>query len=946
MNFTRVEQIQVLYEIALAIGEELDLDKMLAKSLRAFLRRLNCLAGGIIFFTENPSHSFTPELIRSIPKNLKSLKTYQEAIKEIPPNLTSSEKTDLHEKLPWTSQTSTGKNCYFFDLKPWGVLLLIKSSTPLEKTIIDSLPPLARKLASAIGACMTNKDLYASWENLAKAQNDLGMSEARLQAILDTAPDAIVSMDLDFRITSFNPAAEKLFGYRAEEVLNRPFDFLLAPEHEKETIDKYETGRRKDGGTFPFELSMGQVSLGGRAIITGFLRDATARKKWENALAKQAHDLTERVKEINCLFSISKLFNEKEKNTEQILKKVVRLIPPAWQHPRETCAMITYQGDKFATDNFIETSWRLESPILIQGKQVGAIKVCYRNELPLCDHGPFLHEETILMQTISDLLSTFLEQIQAQDLVRRTEKRYRHLFESMGDFLVVHDLKGRILDVNPMVTKSLGYTEQEMVGTLVSDFIPRAYRNLFKENYLPAIRSRKTVSGTMYLEGKDGVTHTIEYKNSLTEQEDGTVSISGVGRDVTDRLKAEKKLAQARERELSIGSHIQRELLLGRLPGLLDGARVSVLTIPSEGIDGDFFNFIQHSDRCFDFIIGDIMGKGVAAALLGAAAKSQFERAFSFLAGKTITRNLPPIQDIVTYANQLMVQKLMDLESFITLCYARVDLEKRTLEMVDCGHTRLLHHKKGKNKANLVQGHNMPLGFSKDDEFLPVILPISTGDTLLFYSDGITEAENPKGEFFGEERLGQLLTQGSLMGTRELVEMIRKKVILFRKSETISDDLTCMALRIHQPDPPLVRNQRVFPARLDALIKMRQFLRITFTDSVAPGLGKEGLYQLELAAHETCANVVKHAYKNQDKQNFTMLAEAFPCRLVVKINHQGKVFDPTTVAPPPLDGSKDSGFGLYLIQRSVDAIEHKKDDQGNWIILTKYPTLDKVIHEG
>ena len=946
MNSSCSEQIQVLYEIALAIGEELDLQKMLGKSLRTFLRKLNCFAGGVIFFHENPSDSFIPKLIRSIPQNLETTPVYQTAEKEIPRIMTRSQKENLHKSMPLTGIAATEEYYYYFDLNPWGVLLLMKSGSPLEKTITESLPPLARKLALAIGACINNKDLYASWENLAKAQNNLGMSEARLQAILDTAPDAIISMDLDFRITSFNPAAEKLFGFMAKEVINRPFDSLLLTNYEKNTEDNIETGRRKDGSTFPFELHLGQVSLGGQPILTGFIRDATARKNWEKALARQAHDLGERVKELNCLYSISKLFNEEQTSTVQILENVARLIPTAWQHPTDTYARISYQGREYTSSNFIEPKWCLEKPLISQGKKVGLIQVCCGRNLPNSDQEPFLQEEEKMIQTISDLLSSFLEQIQVQDIVRRTEKRYRHLFESMGDFLVVHDLEGRILTVNPTVTKSLGYTEEEMVGKMISDFIPEAYRNLFQEKYLPAIHAHKSVSGTMLLKGKDGAKHTIEYKNSLTEQKDGTISISGVGRDVTERLKAEKKLAQARERELSIGSRIQRELLLGRLPGLLDGARLYALTIPSRGVDGDFFNFIQHSDQCFDFILGDIMGKGVAAALLGAAAKSQFERAFSHLSNKTITRNLPLIQDIVTYVNQRMVEKLMDLESFITLCYARVDLKSGVLELVDCGHTRLIHHRKGQKEADLIMGLNMPLGFSKDDEYVPITLSIRPGDTLLFYSDGVTEAENPKGEFFGEDRLADLLVQKSEKGARELVETIRDQVVSFQESEAMSDDLTCMALKIYEPDKPLICNQRVFPARLDALDEMRKFLRNTFTHTVAPGLDKEALYQLELAAHEACANVVKHAYQNQTDQNFTMQAEAFPCRLVVKINHQGRVFDPTTVPPPPLDGSKDSGFGLYLIQRSVDAIEHRKDNQGSWIILTKYPTLEKVIHEG
>ena len=90
-------------------------------------------------------------------------------------------------------------------------------------------------------------------------------------------------------------------------------------------------------------------------------------------------------------------------------------------------------------------------------------------------------------------------------------------------------------------------------------------------------------------------------------------------------------LAEARRREVEIGARIQQTLLFGQLPTDLNGVEVAALTIPSQQIDGDFYDFFQHTRQCLDVIVGDVMGKGVPAALFGAAIKSHFLRALSQL---------------------------------------------------------------------------------------------------------------------------------------------------------------------------------------------------------------------------------------------------------------------------------------------------------------------------
>ena len=145
---------------------------------------------------------------------------------------------------------------------------------------------------------------------LVERSEALEESEARNRAIVDTAPDGIIMIDDQGRIESFNPAAEKMFGYKAEEVLARNVSLIMpAPfsnahdgfmEQYRKTeqrlsngLDREVTGHRKDGTEFPLELTIGVVAQGGQRRFTGIVRDVTGRKQAEKSLREYAHALEE-----------------------------------------------------------------------------------------------------------------------------------------------------------------------------------------------------------------------------------------------------------------------------------------------------------------------------------------------------------------------------------------------------------------------------------------------------------------------------------------------------------------------------------------------------------------------------------------------------------------------------------------------------------------------------
>jgi sigma-B regulation protein RsbU (phosphoserine phosphatase) len=401
---------------------------------------------------------------------------------------------------------------------------------------------------------------------------------------------------------------------------------------------------------------------------------------------------------------------------------------------------------------------------------------------------------------------------------------------------------------------------------------------------------------------------------------------------------ATAELAAAREREVEIGYRIQQTLLLDQPPRDIPGLRMAALTIPSQRIDGDFYVFFEHPDRRLDVIVGDVMGKGVPAALLGAATKSHFIEALSRLTALSKNGRLPAPKEIVTLAHAQVARHLINLENFVTLCYGRLDLNGRNLELVDCGHTGIIHLHGETGLCEVVHGDNLPLGIREGEIFNQISVPFELGDLLLFYSDGVTEARNVAGELFGADRLLHCVTTNSKLDPEALVQAIRNATVTFSEPGRLIDDLTCVAIKIEEPQLALARAELQIRSDLKELGRAREFVRQFCRNCPAPPDEKK-VGELELAVNEAASNVMKHAYQGRTDQWIDIEAEAFQSQISVRLHHLGDRFDPSAIPPPVLDGSQESGFGIYLIKRSVDEVRYYRDERGrNCIALVKLHT--------
>jgi len=163
---------------------------------------------------------------------------------------------------------------------------------------------------------------------------------------------------------------------------------------------------------------------------------------------RRAFQLTERVKELNCLYSLSKLADDREMQIGDFLQKTVEIIPDAWQHPEIACARITVGEDQFRTANFVDAPSRQEATVIASGDPVGRLEVGYIEERADCDEGPFLREERNLINAIAQRLGEIIERktteqqllgyqeqlrTATEELVRAEERERRRIASNLHD---------------------------------------------------------------------------------------------------------------------------------------------------------------------------------------------------------------------------------------------------------------------------------------------------------------------------------------------------------------------------------------------------------------------------------------------------------------------------------------------------------------------------------
>lgn len=394
----------------------------------------------------------------------------------------------------------------------------------------------------------------------------------------------------------------------------------------------------------------------------------------------------------------------------------------------------------------------------------------------------------------------------------------------------------------------------------------------------------------------------------------------------TELRQTAQALSEARFREAEVAAAIQRTLLLRQGPSRVPaGFGLGVHITGAERVTGDYCDFLTFRQRCFDVVLGDVMGKGLAAALVGSAVKSQLQQvARRLISGLQLVDRIPEPQEIVGALQAVLTPALTDLECFVTLNYARFELEQNRLFFVDAGHPSILHWSASTGSVQLLKGDNLPLGIVADEFYIQHCVTFETGDLFVFYSDGLTEALGANGEPFGVERLKAALDPQ--LSPQALADQLCSLAQQWQGDH--GDDLTCIVVRIEprtEPEAvPLQKYAVEFKSDPNELERLRTLAEEVCQDRGNPELVNRVLMGLSEAA----GNIIEHAYSNHPQQRFRLEITLYPERLEFLFHDRGKPFEPESVPPPVFDGSQDSGFGWFIVQSCFDEVGYSRDEMG------------------
>ena len=286
-------------------------------------------------------------------------------------------------------------------------------------------------------------------------------------------------------------------------------------------------------------------------------KEREKQKKIYDILKKTTHNLNERVKELNCLYSISNIINEPNLPTEKIYNRILKVIIPSYQYPEITVVRLTLEGKEYKSKYFKETEWKQSKSIVIRGKNIGELEIYYLAKREKADEGPFLKEERHLLNSIVQLLRQFIERRRTENALQQSESRFRTLIEK-APVAISLSRNGLHLYTNKMFLKLYGYKKSnDLIGKpILEQFAPQcrqeiSNRNIRRKQNLPVPDVYESVGLN-----KNGLQFPVYIKVARVNFEDGPASI-GFFSDITERKKAENEIKESREQLKNFAAHLQ-----------------------------------------------------------------------------------------------------------------------------------------------------------------------------------------------------------------------------------------------------------------------------------------------------------------------------------------------------------------------------------------------------
>ena len=236
-------------------------------------------------------------------------------------------------------------------------------------------------------------------------------------------------------------------------------------------------------------------------------------------------------------------------------------------------------------------------------------------------------------------------------------------------------------------------------------------------------------------------------------------------------------------KDLELAAQVQRLFLPSGRPAIA-GLEIAGMMQPARGVGGDYYDYFPIDAHTTQVIIADVAGKGVPAALLMSATAAALRL--------EANRDRNMLQQVDRLNTE--IGAVSDPEQYVTLLVGEIDTTKRKIHYVNCGHNPALLFRANTGALSLMNSSCPPIGLSPEEICELASEDLMAGDVLVFYTDGVTEAENQRGEEFGMERLSAVVLRGSSLPAEDLMTNIYNAAADFC-GDDFNDDMTILVVK-------------------------------------------------------------------------------------------------------------------------------------------------------
>ncbi|MDO9269294.1 MAG: PAS domain S-box protein [Methylobacter sp.] len=622
-------------------------------------------------------------------------------------------------------------------------------------------------------------------------------SEERFRQMAEMAGEWLWEQDPNGYYSYSSAAVMQILGYSPDEVLGKHYTEFLTPQ-DKVDQQRYATSHQpfyallshyqhKDGRQILTESTgLPIINSAGKLLKwRGVDRDITARMHFQDALIESE-------KRIRLII-------------ESSLSAIVIMdsygIVTDWNHPAEKIfgwtkdeaigrrldELIIPPAQRYAHRQGLERFLRTGvGPLLNQLIEQTAIRR---------DGTEFPVELSISPLKLGNtyIFSGFIHDITER---KRLEHRFRQAVESAPNAIVMVNKSGTIEMVNSQTEAFFGYSRSELIGQPVEILVPKRFRSMhvgFRQAYLAAPVSRPMGAGQdLYGLRKDGTEFPVEIGLSLIDSKEETLVLSTIV-DITTRKATEAAIRQAQinlaiaQSEIKIAQRIQASLSPSA-PIKSNHFEVTGYCLPADQVGGDYFDYFYRNEDHLDMIIADVSGHSIGPALFMVETRSAIRTQASGSATPAETLKV---------LNNFLFEDLDRSDYFITLFYLQYDSTNHQLSFANAGHPPPLLLSVFQTECRQLDADGLILGVNKNVVFEEKTTTLSSGDLILLYTDGLIEAENANGEFFGLKRVNDILVKHALQSPQIIIETLLEQLKQFCRSESFNDDITLMVFKRH-----------------------------------------------------------------------------------------------------------------------------------------------------